>query len=308
MWDTFSLFVTNLGSIIDSNLGLVGIYVLLALGLNLINGMAGMFSIGHAGFWAVGAYGAAYVIVHNPFATSVPVTFATAIVVSILLAGLSGLILALACLRLSGDYLAIASLGFSIIVVSVLYNTDAVGAATGLSIPPVASKGFIWAMVAVSLFLYYRLQFSNIGRMIQAIREDEIASQSVGIDRVFYKALAFILGACLAGFAGALFAGSATYINPAGFEFDQSIKVLTMVVLGGLGSITGVALAAMALTILPEVLRLVNLDAYQMLVFAGLLLLMVLLRPQGIIGKAELWDLPGLRKFWRPDGLDRGGV
>jgi branched-chain amino acid transport system permease protein len=301
-------FMENLVSIIQSNLGLVGVYVLLALGLNLINGMAGMFSIGHAGFWAVGAYAAAYIIVQNPLQTSDALTFATAMGFSVVAAGLSGLVLAIACLRLSGDYLAIASLGFSIIVVSILYNTEAVGAATGLSVPTMVSKGFIWLMVALSLFLYYRLQFSNIGRLIQAIREDEIASQSVGIDRVYYKTLAFILGACLAGFAGALFAGSATYINPAGFEFDQSIKVLTMVVLGGLGSITGVTLAAMALTVLPEVLRLVNLDAYQMLVFAGLLLAMVLLRPQGIIGKAELWDLPGLKRIWRPDGLGRGGV
>ncbi len=301
-------FLENLVSIVHSNLGLVGVYVLLALGLNLINGMAGMFSIGHAGFWAVGSYAAAYVIVNNPLQSPEPVTFVTALAVSVVAAGAASLVLALACLRLSGDYLAIASLGFSIIVVSILYNTDAVGAATGLSVPSVASKGFIWLMVAGSLFFYYRLQFSNIGRLILAIREDEIAAQSVGIDRVYYKALAFVLGACLAGFAGALFAGSASYINPSGFEFDQSIKVLTMVVLGGLGSITGVTLAAIALTILPEVLRLVNLDAYQMLVFAGLLLVMVLLRPQGIIGKAELWDLPGLKRVWRPDGLGRGGV
>ncbi len=295
-------FFTSLGSTIFSSLDLIGVYVILALGLNLINGMAGMFSIGHAGFWAVGAYTAAAITVHDPLSTPWPVTLALSIIAAIAVTGFAGLVLALPCSRLAGDYLAIATLGFSIIVVSLLYNLDFVGAATGLSTPTYVSKGFIWLMVALSLLFYYRLQYSNLGRTILALREDEIAAQSIGVNRVRLKILVFVLGAGMAGLAGALFANSATYINPAGFEFDQSIKILTMVVLGGLGSLTGVVLAAVLLTLLPEVLRLVNLADYQMLVFSVLLIVMVLVRPQGILGRKELWDLPLLRRYWRPSG------
>jgi branched-chain amino acid transport system permease protein len=293
-------FFYDLGLTFWSILDLIGIYVILALGLNLINGMAGMFSIGHAGFWAVGAYGAAALIVHDPGLAPWWATYGVAIVVGIVLAAAAGLLLAVACLRLSGDYLAIATLGFSIIVVTLLYNFDFVGGATGVSLPTYASKGFIWLMVLATLFVYYRIQYSNLGRIIMALREDEIAAQSIGIDRVGYKTLVFVLGAAMAGLAGALYAGTATYINPSGFEFDQSIKILTMVVLGGLGSITGVTVAAIGLTLMPEILRLVNLADYQMLVFALILLIMVLVRPQGIMGKAEVWNLPFLRDRWRP--------
>jgi branched-chain amino acid transport system permease protein len=301
---SISEFFLALGPTIFSILDLIGVYVILALGLNMINGMAGMFSIGHAGFWAVGAYTAAAITVHNPLGTPWPVTFATGMVGAIFLTALIGGIVAIPCLRLAGDYLAIATLGFAIIIVTLLYNMDFVGAATGISTPTHAGKGFIWLMVLVTLVVYYRLQFSNIGRIIQAIREDEIAAQAIGINKVRYKALVFVVGAGIAGLAGALHANSATYLNPAGFEFDQSIKVLTMVVLGGLGSITGVTVAAIVLTVMPEVLRLMHLEQYQMLVFAGILLVMVLIRPEGVMGKHELWDLPFLRKFWKPSGID----
>ena len=307
MFEPVMNFFLALGPTVFSILDLIGIYVILALSLNMINGMAGMFSIGHAGFWAVGAYGAATVMVHNPIAMPWFATYGLALVFAMALAALSGLILAVSCLRLSGDYLAIATLGFSIIVVTLLYNMDFIGGATGISLPTYANKAFIWSMVAVVLVFYYRVQFSNLGRIIMALREDEIAAQSIGINRVGYKTLVFVLGAAIAGLAGALYAGSATYLNPSGFEFDQSIKVLTMVVLGGLGSITGVTVAAIGLTVMPEILRLLNLQDFQMLVFAVILLLMVLVRPQGIMGKAEIWDLPWVRNFWHPEGGSRSG-
>lgn len=303
MLDTLMNFFLALGPTVSSILDLIGVYVILALGLNMINGMAGMFSIGHAGFWAVGAYSAAAITVHNPFGTPWWLTLILSIVVAIAFTAASGFVLAVPCLRLSGDYLAIATLGFSIIVVSLLYNMEFLGAATGLSTPTYVAKWFIWVMVLVTLIFYYRVQFSNIGRIIQALREDEIAAQSIGVNRIRYKTLVFVLGAGLAGLAGALHASSATYLNPSGFEFDQSIKILTMVVLGGLGTITGVTVAAVGLTLMPEILRLMNLEDYQMLVFALILLVMVLVRPEGIMGQKELWDLPFLRRFWRPDGL-----
>lgn len=297
-------FFLALGPTVYSILDLIGVYVILALGLNMINGMAGMFSIGHAGFWAVGSYTAAAITVYNPFGTPWPVTFVTGMVAAILFTAFIGGVVAIPCLRLAGDYLAIATLGFAMIIVALLYNMEFVGAATGISTPTYASKGFIWLMVGVTLLIYYRLQFSNLGRIIQAIREDEIAASAIGINKVRYKALVFVVGAGIAGLAGALHANSATYLNPAGFEFDQSIKVLTMVVLGGLGSITGVTVAAIVLTLMPEILRLLHLDAYQMLVFAGILLLMVLIRPEGVMGKHELWDLPFLKKYWQPNKVD----
>lgn len=304
MLTTLSEFFMALGPTVYSILDLIGVYVILALGLNMINGMAGMFSIGHAGFWAVGAYTAAAITVHNPLGTPWPVTFATGMFGAIGLTAAIGGLVAVPCLRLAGDYLAIATLGFAIIIVTLLYNMDFVGAATGISTPTYADKWFIWLMVGVTLVVYYRLQYSNIGRIIRAIREDEIAAGAIGINRVRYKALVFVVGAGIAGLAGALHANSATYLNPAGFEFDQSIKILTMVVLGGLGSITGVTVAAIVLTVMPEILRLAQLEQYQMLVFAGTLLVMVLVRPEGVMGKHEIWDLPWLRKFWRPCGID----
>jgi branched-chain amino acid transport system permease protein len=301
--ESVGLFFDALGPTIWSILDQIGVYVILALGLNLINGMAGLFSIGHAGFWAIGAYATAAMVVHNPLGLPIWLAFLVGVVLAIALAAVAGFILAVSCLRLAGDYLAIATLGFSIIVVNLLYNFDYVGAATGISVPTVINKAVIWVGVALVLVFYYRLQFSNLGRLIQSIREDEIAAQSIGINRVRIKTLAVVLGSAVAGFAGALFAGSANYLNPSGFEFDQSIKILTMVVLGGLGSITGVFVAAVLLTLMPELLRLLSLEDYQMLVFAGVLLLMVLLRPQGLLGGRELWDMGALRSIWHPDGV-----
>ena len=298
-------FLAALGPTFVNTLGLMGIYVILALGLNMINGMAGMFSIGHAGFWALGAYAAGVIIVKNPLGLPLFLDFPVAVVAGILFASLAGFILAIPCLRLSGDYLAIVTLGFSIIIVTLLYNIEYVGAATGMSIPTRAGPGVIWAFVAVCLVVYYRIQFSNTGRTILALREDEIAAQSLGINRVRSKTLVFVLGAGMAGLAGALYAGSANYINPLGFEFDQSIKILTMVVMGGLGSITGVAIAAVGLTALPEILRLLQFKEYEMLAFAVILLAIVLWRPEGILNQHELWELPGLKRFWNPQGTSR---
>lgn len=302
MIDALSTFFAALGPTVLNNLELIGVYVILALGLKMINGLAGMFSLGHAGFWAIGAYTSGAITTYNPLHLPWYLAFAVGIILAVVLAGAAGLLISVPCLRLAGDYLAIATLGFGIIIVNVLYNWAVVGAATGMTgIPTYAGKGFIWLCVAATLIFYYCVCYSNIGRIIRALREDEIASQSIGIDRVRSKALVFVLGAGIAGLAGALYANSVTYLNPSGFEFDQSIKVLTMVVLGGLGSITGVTIAAIGLTIMPELLRLMHLEDYQMLVFALVLLLMVLLRPQGLMGRKELWDFAPFRKWLHPD-------
>lgn len=305
--ETITNFVMALGPTVFNNLNLIAVYVVLALGLNMINGMAGMFSLGHAGFWAVGAYTAAIMAAKNPLGLPPNIAFLVAIVAAIAVTAAAGLLIAVPCLRLAGDYLAIATLGFAIIIVTLLYNFDYVGAATGLSVPTFASKSFVWAMVAVTIVFYYRIQFSKLGREIQALREDEIAAQSIGINRLKAKTIVFVLGAGMAGLAGALYMGTANYLNPSGFEFDQSIKVLTMVVLGGLGSLTGVTIAAVALTLMPEFLRLLNLKDIEMVLFAGTLLAMVLLRPQGIMGNKELWHFGIFRKLLDPERIATSG-
>lgn len=301
MLDPLYDFFLALGPTLSNTMWLVGIYIILALGLNLINGMGGMFSIGHAGFWALGAYAAGLCITKNPLGLPNIALFPSGLVLALFVTSIAGWALAKACLGLSGDYLAIATLGFSTIIVSLLYNFDYIGAATGMSVPTMVTSLGIWAFVILSILFYGRIQFSNRGRMILALREDEIAAQSIGIDATESKTLVFILGAGLAGVAGALYAGSANYLNPAGFEFHQSIKILTMVVLGGLGTLTGVTLAAAGLTLLPEILRLLNFKEYEMLVFAFVLLAMVLWRPQGIFGPKEIWDLKWIRRRWHPD-------
>ena len=218
MGELLTNFTQAIGPTIANNLDLIGVYVILALGLNMINGMAGMFSLGHAGFWAIGAYTSAAMTLFNPWGLPWYAAYGLGIVLAVFLSGLAGLIIAVPCLRLAGDYLAIATLGFGIIIVTVLYNLEPVGAARGLTgIPTYANGWFIWAMVGVTLLFYYRVQFSNVGRIIQALREDEIASQAIGINRIKWKTLVFVLGAGVAGLAGAMYANSATYLNPSGF-------------------------------------------------------------------------------------------
>jgi len=271
---------------------LAGIYIILTLSLNLIIGYAGQVSLGHAAFYGIGAYASALVSLHWHF------PFPAAVLAAILGAGLCGFALGLPTLRLKEDYLAIVTLGFGVIVDLVFLNLDITGGPDGLpGIPPPSFSGLslrepwqylILVVLAVLLVLVatYRLVDSYHGRALRAIRDHEITAQVMGINTPAYKVLIFTLAAALAGLAGSLYTHYITFINPESFGLHTSILILTMVVLGGMGSIARSVLGAVILTILPEMLR--QAHAYQDLIYGGLLVGLLILRPAGILGRGKL--------------------
>jgi branched-chain amino acid transport system permease protein len=270
-----------------------GIAMLLAMSLNLVNGCAGQFSLGHAGFMAVGAYTGATVTVllgaHLPFLVSW-FGAGVATVAGGLVAALAGYLVGLPSLRLRGDYLAIVTLGFGEIIRIVILNVPALGGAVGLpGIPRLANFFWVYAWVVVTFVVLKRLIESSYGRAILAIREDEVSAQAMGIDVARYKVFAFVVSSFFAGVAGALFAHYQGFIDPNGFNFQRSVEVVIMVVIGGMGSLSGSILGAIAVTLLPETLRVF--DKYRLVIFPTLLILMMLLRPMGILGHRELWQL-----------------
>lgn len=264
-------------------IGLICINIILAVSLNLINGFTGQFSIGHAGFFGIGAYFCAYLTVfHN-------VPFLLALLLSGIVAAMVGIIIGLPVLRLKGDYLAIATLGFGEIIRIVILNIKAVGGAGGFSgIGKETTFGIAYFTMIISVLIIKNFIASNSGRACIAIREDEIASDSLGINTTYFKVAAFAIGALFAGIAGGLFSHYMQYINPAENQigFLKSIDILIMVVLGGLGSITGSIIAAIFLTLLPEVLR--SLAEYRSVVYPIILILVMIFRPSGLLGGREL--------------------
>src|SRR6266498_3201824 len=279
---------------------LAGINVILAVSLNLINGYTGQFSIGHAGFMAVGAYTSAMVSIHLgtrwvaamiPLGVPPPVAHNVALVVALLAGGaaaaVAGYIVGLPSLRLRGDYLAIVTLGFGEIIRVVITNVDAVGASRGLAGIPHWSSPF-WVLLGMLCVILVSLHLarSTHGRALFAIRDDEVAAEALGVDTTRYKVLAFALGSFFAGVAGGLFAHYLSYLNPNSFTFLKSIEVIAMVVLGGMGSVSGSVLAAILLTLLPEVLRPVK--EYRMVIYSLMLIVLMITRPQGLFGSREL--------------------
>jgi branched-chain amino acid transport system permease protein len=288
-----------------------GINITLAVSLNLVNGYTGQFSLGHAGFMSVGAYTAAtftnYATVHwleamkglGSFA-SVSILFGTALCLGGVAAGLAGLLVGIPSLRLKGDYLAIVTLGFGEIIKVVIENVDAVGGARGLSVYAVYTNLFwVYATAAVTIYVVLNLVHSTYGRGFLMVRDDEIAAEAMGINTTKYKVLAFSLAAFFAGLAGGLYAHLTQYINPEGFNFLKSVDIVTMVILGGMGSTWGVVFAAVILSILPEWLRwlserpflphwLAGLLENRMIPYSLLLILLMLLRPQGLFGGLAL--------------------
>jgi branched-chain amino acid transport system permease protein len=279
---------------------LCGINVILAVSLNLINGFTGQFSIGHAGFMALGAYGSAmfslgvgrgWVSALQAAGAPAPLAAAPALLMALLLGGLlaalAGYLVGLPSLRLRGDYLAIVTLGFGEIIRVLILNIDAVGGPRGLpGIPGWANVFWVGLGVAAVLALSRNLAHSTHGRALFAIRDDEVAAEALGVDTTSYKVLAFVLGAFFAGVAGGLFAHFLSYLNPNSFTFIKSIEVIAMVVLGGMGSISGSVLAAIILTLLPEVLRPVK--QYRMVLYSLMLITLMITRPQGLLGTREL--------------------
>jgi len=272
---------------------LVLLYVVLALSLNLVVGFAGQLSMGHSAFYAIGAYTTAILTV------SFGVSFWIALVASAVVAGIFGLLLGIPTLRLKGDYLAITTIGFAEILRLVLINWTKVtrGPAGIPGIPSPSLFGLVinnnigyfylaLVLVMVTIFISHRLSNSRLGRGLIAVKDDEIAAEAMGINSAFLKILAFTLGAALAGIAGSFFASFIHYVNPDNFTYAESVAILTMVVLGGIGSIPGVVLGATILTIIPEALR--DIASYRYAIYGILLILMMIIRPQGMIGVNSL--------------------
>ncbi len=265
----------------------IGINIILATSLNLINGYAGQFSLGHAGFMALGAYGASVVTRALNATAGDPLSIAilpVALVVGGIVAALAGLVVGIPSLRLRGDYLAITTLGFGEIIRVIIQNIDFLGGARGFTgIPKLANLFWVFAFVGIVVFVITNLINSTYGKGFLSVRDDEIAAQAMGIDSTKYKVIAFITGAFFAGIAGGLYAHFVTYINPSQFSFIKSIEIVVMVIVGGMGSTVGVILAAIILTILPEALR--GIAEYRMVIYSLLLIVIMISRPQGIFGK-----------------------
>jgi branched-chain amino acid transport system permease protein len=326
----------------------IGIAIVLASSLNIVNGFAGQFSIGHAGFMMVGGYAAALITyygsiklgwiapgaygveVHGGFLGSGDALFLFSCIFGGVVAALAGLVVGLPSLRLRGDYLAIVTLGFGEIVRVLVQQTGdviepakaadagwleaakALGGPLGFTGTPTyvsptpwlenaageqtghAGLFFTFSIVAILLIACYRLKSSPHGRALLAVRENEIAAEAMGVNTARVKVTAFVMAAFFAGVGGALFAHEVgTTLNPKELGFQKSIDLVIMVVLGGMGSITGVVVAASILTLLPELFR--EFAEYRMPVYALALIIVMIVRPQGLFGIKELWDLP----FWR---------
>ena len=261
----------------------IAINVILAVSLNLINGYTGQFSLGHAGFMAVGAYTAAVITNQfgdlNPFAAGA--VFSGALLAGGALAAGAGLLVGIPTLRLRGDYLAIVTLGFGEIIRVIFQNMQGVGGARGLSVAH-GWTDFFWAFgaAAAAVYVVAALVHSTYGRGFLAVRDDEVAASAMGINPVRYKVTAFVIGAFFAGVAGGLYAHSKQFITPGGFNFMQSVSIVVMVILGGMGNTVGVILAAVLLTLLPEFLR--PIAEYRMILYSLLLVVLMLARPQGL--------------------------
>ena len=262
----------------------VGINIILAVSLNLINGHTGQFSLGHAGFMAVGGYLAAVITLHFgpqlPPALA-PVLFAGALLAGGLLAALAGLAVGIPTLRLRGDYLAIVTLGFGEIIRVILQNLEYVGAASGLKgIAPETTLFWAFGLAAVTVYVVGCLVSSTYGRGFIAVHDDEVAASASGINPTRYKVTAFVIGAFFAGIAGGLYAHHKQFLSPTGFDFMKSIDIVVMVILGGMGRTGGVILAAVLLTLLPEFLR--PFAEYRMIIYSLLIIGLMIARPQGL--------------------------
>lgn len=276
----------------------IGINIILAVSLNLVNGYTGQFSLGHAGFMSVGAYLSSAVSLFvapklvGELSAAGEVTqgavFLAALITGGFCAALAGLFVGVPSLRLRGDYLALVTLGFGEIIRVIFQNVEVLGGALGLNaIPGSTTLTWVLAVAAVTVFVVHCLVDSTYGRGFLATRDDEIAAAAVGLNPTRYKIVAFVVAAFFAGVAGGLYAHFKLTITPTGFDFTRSIEIVVMVILGGMGNAVGVILAAVLLTVLPEVLR--PIAEYRMILYSLLLVLLMLLRPQG------LFNLPARR-------------
>ena len=255
------------------NLASICINIILAVSLSLINGFTGQLSLGHAGFMAVGAYASVIMT------TYMGMPFFVGIIAACLAAALAGFIIGVPTLRLRGDYLAIATLGFGEIIRVVLQNIEYVNGPAGImGIAKMSTWPWMFGAVVLTILVIVNLVNSSYGRAIISVREDEVAAELMGVNTTKYKVLAFVIGAMFAGLAGALYAHYFYIIKPETFNFMKSFDVLVMVVLGGLGSTTGAVIAAVFITVLTAALQ--SFPAIRMILYAVILITVMIYRPQ----------------------------
>ena len=271
---------------LQDTLTTICINIMLVVSLNLITGFTGQFSLGHAGFMSIGAYSCAILTLR--FASSWGIgAFFAGIILAAVLAGVVGLLVGLPTLRLRGDYLAIATLGFAEIIRIIFVNLDITNGAAGLSnIHRFVNWPWLFLFTAGTVLLISNFLKSSHGRSCIAIREDEIAAETMGVNTTRYKVIAFIIGAVCAGVAGALYASYFYVIKPGTFGFLKSIDILVIVVFGGLGSISGSILAAIALAMISTLLQ--SFAEVRMVLYALLLVVIMIFRPQGLMGSKEI--------------------
>ena len=298
----------------------IAINIIMATSLNLINGFTGQFSIGHAGFMAVGAYSSAYFTVTYGKAVEASfgflgdtlassVVLLIAILIGALVAAVAGLIVGIPSLRLKGDYLAIVTLGFAEIIRIVILNIDSVGGATGYQVSGYANFLWIGIFAVITVVVIHNIVKSDTGRALVSIREDELAAEAMGVNVTRFKVTSFVIGSAFAGVAGVLFAHYNKFLSTNDFQFIKSFEIIIMIVIGGMGSMTGAILGAIIVTLLPELLRLLpeiqigasvfKFSDLRLVIFALILILTMILRPQGILGTKEIGDF--FKRFRRAD-------
>jgi branched-chain amino acid transport system permease protein len=264
------------------------INIILAVSLHLVIGITGQFSIGHAGFLAVGAYVSAIITM------KFELPFVLAIIIGGIVAALAGLLVGIPTLRLRGDYLAIATLGFGEIIRIVFLNIEYVGGAAGMMVSNMTTWTSAFVCLVITILVISNFTNSRHGRACIAIRENEIAADAMGINTTFYKVAAFSIGSFFAGIAGGLFSHNFYIIQPTNFGFLKSFDILIFVVLGGLGSLSGSVIAAILLTVISTYLQ--QYPETRMIIYSVVLVVVMLYRPQGLMGTREITDFFGKKK------------
>lgn len=265
----------------------IGIYIILAVSLNMVVGYLGQLPLGHSGFMAVGAYAGALFWKATQNVMPSFLTILLGLIVAGLVAAVFGVIIGIPALRLKGDYLAIITLGFSEIIRICIINLPSITGGTPglLNIPKYSGFFVVFASVAVTCYVIHTIMHSRHGRAILSIRDNEIAADACGINLTYYKVFTFAVSAFFAGVAGALYAGYQGSLFPKSFDFMASINILVMVVLGGMGSMLGSAVAATVLTALPLVMQ--SLSEYRMVIYSLLLIIVMIFKPSGLMGQYD---------------------
>ncbi|MFO1445297.1 branched-chain amino acid ABC transporter permease [Bacillus sp. Bva_UNVM-123] len=281
----FLMSMGILNPLYSNTLIFIGINIILAVSLHLVIGITGQFSIGHAGFLAVGAYISAI------FTMKLQLPFPIALIAGGLIAALAGLIVGIPTLRLKGDYLAIATLGFAEIIRIVFLNIDYVGGAAGMQVTHLTTWTYTFICLFITITVIMNFTNSRHGRACISVRENEVAADAMGINTTYYKVIAFALGSFFAGVAGGLYSHNFYIIQPTNFGFLKSFDILIFVVLGGLGSLSGAVISAILLTLVSTFLQ--DFPETRMIMYSLVLVIVMLYRPQGLMGTREITDYFG---------------